>query len=377
MMLNLMRFNFLIPLFFFLCIFYWFPLVNTEILSLIKFFLLIFLGFYSLVLVPKINSRILIFELFIIFFSILYELFSNGQGDFLLNVLVFIFIYEVGCRSNIKEITSFYLISTSMIFSWVFLSFFFVEFDVKNNLFLDYSFRDINLSSTGFSIARTSWGISVVLLFLFLFQYNSSRFLKSILMLSAILCVITTNSRTALMCFFMIILTFIYIYINKPTIKFLLILLSCFLFVVVYYFLGEFLRITGVDDLSNGRLESYFFVDKFIHHNIFLGWYKYGGYDLQNYGYSYSQFHNAWVHLFLEYGVLGFLIVISWFLYCLFNLNIRENNDKICLFLIIICGGFTTIFEPEVIFSNGYHLLIFWFTLGVLSSRNFYIKDVL
>ena len=187
MALTSSKFNFLIPLFFLFCIFYWFPFLSNHLVSLVKTFILFFLIIIKFYFVRKVNFKKFILELALIFFSFVYEVFSGGSGIFLLTIIIFMVFYELGVNSKFIKIHNLYFIFAVIAFTWVFLSFFFPFLNYKNELFLDYEYRDIMLSSTGFSIARTSWGISVVLLTLFFMQFSRNKKLKTILLLMMIL----------------------------------------------------------------------------------------------------------------------------------------------------------------------------------------------
>lgn len=370
MEIKLKDFRVLIPVFFFLCIFYWFPFISNEALSLLKLIILGCLFFSVVIFINRVNVKKIFLKSTILFFAIVYELLAQGSGNFLLIIMVFVLMYDLGVNTKINKINYIFLLLSAFTFFWVFLSYFISSINYNNLLFLDYSYRDITLASTGFSIARTSWGLSVVLLTLFLLQYSNNKISKIILFLSAFLCIITTGSRTALICLF-VILVFISIFkINSKVLRLVFLIASFFIFLILYITMGQFLRLAGSEDFSNGRLELYKLLNQIYNENIFLGWYPYGGYNLENYGYSFTQFHNAWIHFILEYGFLGWGIFLTWLIYCLLNLNLENFKEKIFLFLILICGFISTFLEPETVFSYGYHVLIFWYTLGLLSKSN-------
>lgn len=375
MVIKLSNFEIIVPFFFFTCIFYWFPFVSNGFVSGIKFFLLIFLIFLKISYFKYINLKKFFFESGLIFISIVYELIANGTGEFLLIILILMLMYELGCVSQVKNINNILCFMVIVSFIWVFLALFVPGLDYKNNLFLEYEYRDILLSSTGFSIARTSWGISTLLLTLFFLQFNNSKIFKFLLLITCMLCILSTGSRTAIVCF-CIALLFLFIFLIKNINLKLLAIFFLFIFSwIIYYYFGAFLRLSNVDDFSNGRLDQYVVLGKIFESNYFLGWYRYGGYSLEIFGYDYSQFHNAWIHTMLNYGIFGSMIIFSWLFYCILNMKYIFCKKYLYLYLILICGLITTLFEPEVIFSYGYHILIFWFILGMLSKYNLANKD--
>ena len=234
MEIKLNNFRVLAPLFFFFCIFYWFPFISNEVLSLLKLIMLSCLVVSVIIFIDRIDVERTFLKATVLFFAIVYELLAHGSGKFFLIITVFILMYDLGVNMKINKINNIFLLLSIFTFFWVFLSYFISSINYNNLLFLDYSYRDITLASTGFSIARTSWGISIVLLTLFLLQYSDSRILKTILLLSALLCIITTGSRTALICLF-VILIFISIFnINSKALKVIFLIASFFIFLMLY-----------------------------------------------------------------------------------------------------------------------------------------------
>ncbi|WP_207145497.1 O-antigen ligase family protein, partial [Acinetobacter baumannii] len=254
---------------------------------------------------------------------------------------------------------------------WVFLSFFYPNLNYQNNLLVDYEYSEVMLSSSGFSLGRTGWGIAIFFVSLFFINFLKSNLLKTIIFILGFLSVCTTGSRGGELYFFLSILFYIGYYLKDLKVKILFFVAMFLFFGYIYFSLGEVLRLSNNDDFFNGRIISREVVYRLLTDHFLFGYYSVGGYSLDSFGVGYKEIHNAWLNFFIKYGLLGSIPMFLFLGYGLKGIfhNKKYFKDNLSLYLIIIVGIVSTFLEPETIFSYGYHILIFWFTLGYLSKN--------
>ena len=372
MLLKRVYLFYLISFFFIIANIYWLPFLSIEFISKFKFLvLLLLLILFSIFFVKK-ERKYNINDMWIILafvFSLFYQILSGVSNfSYFIMFLSFLIFYYMGKNAGSYSLNNFGISILFLMYLWVFLSFFIPSLNYRNSLLLDYEFSEVMLSSTGFSLARTSWGIGISLLTLYYIHYTSSVKLKTILFILAFLCILTTGSRGGIIYFLVASVFFIYfkkINANLKIITTLILMLTIYLF---YYYFGEFFRFKGGEDFSNGRSSNYNYFSDLISNNYIFGYYPKGGYSLTNYGFQYDHIHNAWLNFLLNYGILGSLPVLVILFIFLKNIFGGDYSEKISLYLIVLIGILSTFIEPDTIFSNGYHVLLFWFTLGLLAQ---------
>lgn len=378
-MIMSIKFNYLFyiyTLFFFSAVFYWFPFVSTNLISSFKFFnlLLVFVFFIVFKRYSLLKGRQLGFAILVLLWALIYQIISSNDFFYFNTISLIVFFYFMGkCITYPKyKYNSIYAYLFVFFFSWVFLSYFITQLDFRNSLLLEYEYAEVMLSSTGFGLGRTGWGIAVYFVTLFFMSFTKSNYLKTAIFLMGFLNVCTTGSRAGMLYFSLSVLVFANIYLKSTGKRvFVSFLFLLFIFAFLNFF-GEILRFSNVEDFSNGRFLQYDVVYELVGKNILMGNYSYGGYSLEDMGFEYKQIHNAWLNFFIKYGVIGFIPLLVFFMYSLFQaFTVKKlDKEKVYMYLIVICGFFSTFFEPETIFSYGYHVLIFWFCLGYLAKDN-------
>lgn len=376
MMLKRFFLFYFISIFFIIANIYWFPFVSSQLISEFKILMLVGIVFLYFLFSFSGKNKYNNDDVFIVLsfaLAIFYSLIS-GSNDlkYITMFASFVMFYFFGKNVNFSYIPNNFLLFTSVLFFWVFLSFFFPALNYKNQLWLDYEFSEVMLSSSGFSIARTSWGIGVALLTLYLLNFARSSKFKKLLFVSAFLCVLSTGSRGGMIYFCLALCVFITMWEVSWRSKFLTFLVTLGLFLTIFIYFGKYLRLSGVEDITTGRSSQYVYFLELFKNNYLFGYYSSGGYSLTNYGFEYNQIHNAWLNFILNYGLIGFSPLFLFLFISLRKVIINFEKINYNLYLVLLCGLFSTLLEPDTIFSNGYHILIFWFTLGFLSrSRNF------
>lgn len=365
-----------ISIFFIIANLYWFPFVSSQLISDFKIIMLsgivvLYLIFFFMKKNYYNNDDI--FIIFCLIIAIFYNLISSVNDlKYIIMFTSFVIFYFFGKSMSFLYLSNKVLLLTSILFLWVFLSLFFPTLNYKNQLWLDYEFSEVMLSSSGFSIARTSWGIGVALLTLYLLNFARSSKFKKLLFVSAFLCVLSTGSRGGMIYFCLALCVFITMWEVSWRSKFLTFLVTLGLFLTIFIYFGKYLRLSGVEDITTGRSSQYVYFLELFKNNYLFGYYSSGGYSLTNYGFEYNQIHNAWLNFILNYGLIGFSPLFLFLFISLRKVIINFEKINYNLYLVLLCGLFSTLLEPDTIFSNGYHVLIFWFTLGFLSrSRNF------
>lgn len=362
-------------LFFLVAIFYWSPFLDTQFIALFKFLILIIL-FSSFIFFKKylnLSKFQVAFSFFMILWAIMYEVFLDMDLSYLKIVILSLIFYSMGVGTYFEKnknypLYSFLLTITSL---WVFLSFFYPNLNYQNNLLVDYEYSEVMLSSSGFSLGRTGWGIAIFFVSLFFINFLKSNLLKTIIFILGFLSVCTTGSRGGELYFFLSILFYIGYYLKDLKVKILFFVAMFLFFGYIYFSLGEVLRLSNNDDFFNGRIISGEVVYRLLTDHFLFGYYSVGGYSLDSFGVGYKEIHNAWLNFFIKYGLLGSIPMFLFLGYGLKGIfhNKKYFKDNLSLYLIIIVGIVSTFLEPETIFSYGYHILIFWFTLGYLSKN--------
>lgn len=358
-----------LQLLFLLNIFYWAPFISVEILSFIKFIILIFVLLLSFAFLSKIkfNKFFLIMFLTCIFLFFLYESFSSGDGEYLKTGLIISIFYILGyifSGYSLKNNFKFPVIIFTLACLWVILSVFIPALDYKNSLMLDYTFEDVLLSSTGFSIARTSWGLSAFLLCMYFYHSSKSNKIKFLAFIVSMISVFLLATRGGMLYYNLALIFIIYQSNIKLIYKNLISIFLMISLALIYYKYGDLLRLSNKEDISTGRFEHYSFFYVLFKENYWLGTYSNGLYDLTKFGLSVSKVHNAFLNLLLKYGILGaipFFILLVYSIYKILN-NYYKNLKY--LYILLIGGILSCLLEPDSIFSYGYHVLIFWFVLA-------------
>ncbi|WP_196082810.1 hypothetical protein, partial [Acinetobacter baumannii] len=186
-------------LFFLVAIFYWSPFLDTQFIALFKFLILILL-FSSFIFFKKylnLSKFQVAFSFFMILWAIMYEVFLDMDLSYLKIVILSLIFYSMGVGTYFEKnknypLYSFLLTITSL---WVFLSFFYPNLNYQNNLLVDYEYSEVMLSSSGFSLGRTGWGIAIFFVSLFFINFLKSNLLKTIIFILGFLSVCTTGSR--------------------------------------------------------------------------------------------------------------------------------------------------------------------------------------
>lgn len=362
-------------IFFIIAIFYWSPFLDTQFIALVKFLTLMFL-FACFIFFKKyltLTKFQVAFSFFMVLWAIMYEFFLDMDLSYLKIVTLSLIFYSMGVGTYFEKnknypLYSFLLIVTSL---WVFLSFFYPSLNYQNNLLVDYEYSEVMLSSSGFSLGRTGWGIAIFFVSLFFMNFLKSNLLKTIIFILGFLSVCTTGSRGGELYFLLSILFYIGYYLKDLKVKILFFVTIALLFGYIYFSLGDVLRLSNNDDFFNGRIISGDIIYRLLTEHFLLGYYSVGGYSLDSFGVGYKEIHNAWLNFFIKYGLLGSIPMFLFLGYgftCIFH-NKKYFKDNLNLYLIVIVGIVSTFLEPETIFSYGYHILIFWFTLGYLSKN--------
>lgn len=375
MILNPKKFSSFFQLFFLLASLYWLPFIGSFYLSSIKIFMLvIFLIIIILFNQKKIEIKFRNILFLFLFFnlSLLYEILNNGSGEYILTIFTIGFFYILGAwfsRFDFRYNPTYLFYLFCFLNIWVILSIVFPFFNYRNSLMLSYDFEDVMLSSTGFSIARTSWAIGIFLLSMFYLYSEKESYKKFFIFFLPYLTVVLLGARGGIF-YFTLASIFMFFALNFNIYKKILIL---FIFSTsIMFFLYSFshlARLSGAEDFTTGRLDHYSFFLNIFNENIFLGTYSKGFYDLHNYGLNVSFIHNAYLNILTKYGVVGSFPFLLLILYSLINIFKKFEMINLPLYLLLVGGFLSCFFEPDTIFSYGFHILLFWFILGFTSNK--------
>lgn len=375
MILNPKNFSYFFQLFFLLASLYWLPFVSSSYLSSIKIFMLV----VFLIVIILFNQKKLIIKnkniLFIyLFFSIslCYEISNNGSGEYILTVSTVGFFYILGAwfsRFDFRNNPTYLFYLFCFLNIWVILSVVFPFFNYRNSLMLSYDFEDVMLSSTGFSIARTSWAIGIFLLSMFYLYSEKESYKKFFIFFLPYLTVILLGARGGIF-YFTVASIFMFFALNFNIYKKILILFIFSISIMFFlYSFSDLARLSGAEDFTTGRLDHYSFFVNIFNENIFLGTYSQGFYDLHNYGLNVSFIHNAYLNILIKYGIVGFFPFLLLIFYSLINIFKKIEKVNLPLYLLLVGGFLSCFFEPDTIFSYGFHILLFWFILGFTSNK--------
>lgn len=375
MILNPKNFSSFFQLFFLLASLYWLPFINSLYLSSVKVFMLgIFLIIIILFNQKKIEIKFRnIFFLFLFFsLALLYEILNNGSGEYILTIFTIGFFYILGIwfsRFDFRYNPTYLFYLFCFLNIWVILSKLFPFFNYRNSLMLSYDFEDVMLSSTGFSIARTSWAIGIFLLSMFYLYSEKDNYKKFFIFFLPYLTVILLGARGGIF-YFTLASVFIFFSLNYNIYKKILILFVFLISILFFlYNFSDLARLSGAEDFTTGRLDHYSFFLNIFNENIFLGTYSKGFYDLHNYGLNVSFIHNAYLNILTKYGVIGSFPFLLLILYSLINIFKKFEMFNLPLYLLLAGGFLSCFFEPDTIFSYGFHILLFWFILGFTSNK--------
>lgn len=363
-----------IQYFFLIFIIYWFPFFSPSIVSNFRSAILIFILLLALFIFSKsfINIKFYILINTVCIYLLLYELTTKGDGSYVIISVAILFFYFLGYYFSKIELVAlkkpaFYLLLILSV--WVSLSSFFNQLDFRNLLFLDYEYAEVSLNSTGFSLARTSWGLSIFLLSMYFFHIEKKRSNKFLIFIIPFISTMTTATRGGMLYFaiaaFFIILNSSYL---KTLSKIFLISILLISTTSIMYFLGDNLRITGVEDISTGRFEQYNLFSRVMKEHWLFGTYSEGFYSLIPYGSSVNSFHNSFLNILLKFGIIGAFPIYLLLIISLVNIIRSFEKTYISLYMLILGGLISTQLEPDSIFSYGYHIFIFWFFLGYLAN---------
>jgi hypothetical protein len=375
MIFNPKKFSSFFQLFFLLASLYWLPFINSFYLSSVKIFMLvIFLIIIILFNQKKIEIKFRNILFIFLFFnlSLVYEILNNGSGEYILTIFTIGFFYILGAwfsRFDFKYNPTYLFYLFCFLNIWVILSIVFPFFNYRNSLMLSYDFEDVMLSSTGFSIARTSWAIGIFLLSMFYLYSEKDNYKKFFIFFLPYLTVILLGARGGIF-YFTLASVFIFFSLNYNIYKKILILF--FFSISIMFFLYNFsdlARLSGAEDFTTGRLDHYSFFLNIFNENIFLGTYSKGFYDLHNYGLNVSFIHNAYLNILTKYGIMGSFPFLLLIFYSLINIFKKFEMINLPLYLLLLGGGLSCFFEPDTIFSYGFHILLFWFILGFTSNK--------
>lgn len=378
---------------------FWLPSINQQLLSISKTLAALFCLLAFFLCSPKAsravkNNRTTTLAIALLAASLAYtSVFYNGSslGPLALTLyIVFFFLIgnTLGTYNAPLIRIDYHTIPFILLFialcAWVATATISPSFDTPNPLYneiattTDYiHFQQPYLSSTGFNGGRTGWSISVFLFVLCLVnatQDRSNTFQKAIAnsaLAIGMTSILTTGSRGGLLYLFVYATLFVFIGPRhlSLTFKALAAILLLFTVSIAYFAFGDVLRLSGVDDFSTGRIEGYSISIVILAQNLLWGAYPHGGYTLIESGLQYDQIHNAWLNFVAMYG-LAFSCIFFFFFLTALTRAFAASRGKFHLQCLLIAGVLSTFLEPQTIFSNGHHILIYWGVLGYLNSKN-------
>lgn len=395
---SLIRLSRSATIFFCIAPIYWLPAINQGLVSGIKTFAALYCLFSLSLCMSAIANTvkgdavfanlIVVLVASLIYVGTFYNDFSFGPLTITLYISIFFVVgHTLGAKNTplikIDKYTLPFIVLFLAMCTWVVFALIIPSFDTPNTLYndlantTDYIYFELPyLSSTGLNFGRTGWSLSVFLLILCLLhatQYGRQSYGKLIVriaLLVGVLSIFTTGSRGGLL--YLIICMTLFV-LNGPqrlrlTFKALAITLLAISIGLVYYFFGHNLRLSGIDDFSTGRLDGYAFSFVLLAQNFLWGAYPNGGYTLIENGLQYDQIHNAWLNIIASYGIVFSCIFFLFFLIVL-KQALKASREYFYLRCVLVVGLISTFLEPQTIFSNGHHILVYWGVLGYLNSR--------
>ncbi len=236
-----------------------------------------------------------------------------------------------------------------------------------------------NLYTTGFGLARTGWSTTLTqyIPLAFYLLMNMKRQLIAILLIVLLFSsILVSGSRGGVL----ILLLMISLYIQKylgTRILFMYMLMSVSMIFLIFKnsnsTINEYYRLDE-DDLSTGRAAMYAFVPQLIEKAGLFG--SGLGSSRQFLGRHLDEeheFHNVYLKIFIDHGVVLGLLNLFIVLYLLqiayLTYKFRNEENIATISLVIVAGIVSGLLEPSAMFLARFWWLPFWFFVGVLVTR--------
>jgi hypothetical protein len=338
--------------------------VNKKISIILTFFLLVS-QIYWLPSIDKISLDIVkIISLTIFFFSIVTkEYFLREKNIFLILILLLIFTInfdygmkfymifsfyafssqkeEVKLNSNLLLLLSIIIFTPSLSYFFNFFSDFYEPFKYFETHYNWLSFYEV-----GFSGLSTGYGYSITFILSLLLNHYKGRFLFPIVFFGLMASYLTGS-------FLSIIFSIIVIISHFKKIKVYLILI---IFIVSFFLIGKDMFY----ELGNNRFEMYDYFDRIN----FLELVFFGNENLLLLDND-LKFHNGYLSLIIETGVMGSLIVI--FILIMVFQNLKVSKGLVTPLFIFFMYN---LFEPSNVFGNWGSLVPLWWYITNTKTRH-------
>lgn len=378
-------YTFLFSLYFGISSIYWLPFINEKDLRIIKLSFFGVLVFLTIIQGGKLKNFDFIrgifgpFGLLFLLFSHLFSsLFVEKSRIWDTAVDVFTFYLSMW-MFGLLIINKLLVVEKVLKISFLILSVFILFHIITVLLKMEVSIPDVNNSfesfkDIGFNLSRTGWsnGLSLyVPIGLFFFKDYKKWIPVLLIVYSQYLC----GGRAGLSASLLIIYSYIYRgKVSWSLFFFFVILLSVFTFYIEDF--AEVLRIdrieSGVnastlDDFSANRIVGFRYgIERWLESPFFGAGYinvSYEGVILEG-----MDIHNFWIKMLAEYGIIPiifYLIFVFQIVRSASQFKLRGKDSRI-VFLVLVGGLFTTMFEPNAIFGSFQNSAIWWFCAAIV-----------
>lgn len=378
---------------------YWLPLIDKNLLDVLKLFLFsmimsdIIWRCISLKYIKKIN--IFLGFLYMALIGLFVSFISHGGENFDINPVVSIILPILIMTTAVYgESRDEFQIVDAIKLAPLLFSFFaafvpiglFVPSLNFQNPFYDETNWQFSQTYTGFGGSRTGWSfgasfLAAAALANIITAKNWLRIINSLAFITIIASVAIPGGRGGMLAITTMVVTLIFtgFYLKKNYISFLILILIFSLMMVFGYKYSEELRLTllfsgDASIASSGRTEGYNIGISLIGENLFFGSNLYDV-DLKNYGFEYSQIHNSVINYAVKFGIIASLPIIFLFLafyFSIFKIKRTELQQWYFIFFILSLNGVAvlTLLEPTSVFGNYHNTLIFWFSVIIFLNKN-------
>lgn len=374
---------------------YWFPFLNTQILSAVKIIIFTFL-ILSLFFLKIKNSGFLAmknisFFMVLTIFLISVSMFFNGElySHFyiLFNYLIpLIILFAIPYLSieNRESILDGIRSSTKIfaLFSmFVVLGVFFQNLKWSNPFYTEVDHTLITQVYTGFGGSRTGWSIGasfilcISLYNIYIYKNRLDIFFESLCFLFIALSVFIPSGRGGILVIFNLLIAYMLINFLKKKIPIFTVIAFCFGAFSLYFFKDYFrlgaLFSGNLSEASNGRLQGNDITIENIMNNFLFGL-GIEDTNLMKYGLDYPETHNVILNFIVKYGFLAFLPLCIFFslIYYFLFFSTKNNPIKILMIFLLIAISTFSLTEPNVVFGNFFNTLVYWFLIAIGLSFN-------
>ncbi|WP_445005391.1 O-antigen ligase family protein [Halomonas mongoliensis] len=301
---------------------------------------------------------------FYIIIAFLFIYYASGRNLFLPVLMAFIF-YFLGKNSklflDIESIVNVAIYSARVsIFYFIYLLFFSGEsalflVEINPNSFSLHVALAFSILLFSYSINRNAYDLLGGFFLVFILLYVGSRGGALLVFAFVLFFLFSVSAKRLSLFFFILTALVVYLIFNYTQV-----------FVDFRIYNQYVAYFSGADiDLTTGRHEGYVLALSLLSDGLFFG---VGDLNLREYGLGYTQVHNFYIRVLVEYGLFAFILFLFLFSCIFLRLySVRGRYKLLGNFLIVILFV-PLLYEPNGLFGNFKITGVAWFLMGALSS---------